>query len=613
MTQNIPSRGTAITAIWIVCGLIILSGCQSFSRWSPSRDDERRGTPTENGPALKHQPATIENMLSSVGGQPDLEPPTAPSATPTGATNSGGQINLEDVGLAADAVHVEAGMPIEEIDSGESSQLPEFIESAVHPYGQITPPIVSPEAFRNRNPGTPVAEDTGPGEPVTGVISDSIPPMATVADTATLQPPVTVPSGTRVSSATPVPSAAPETAATGTDATEPAVTTTAGNDTNNTARTATIIPAVTAPQSAAEQEVIKLVGKSQAEEPVEISQELDSLLTPPGADSVGMSLGDQPPGAVAQFGDTQIPDSVSPAAPPVRAVGLNQPDVHNANNAPAAAALATQATPRQLTWQEQLQASIEMLDQQLQDPAAARPEGMSQIRRHLLQLVAGTAQPGSFEINGMSDVERDYWQQQLTSIQVMLNGLPDEDPAASGQMVQRRRATAAVSHLDQAASQLARQATLQIENATFCTQVHGFGDVTAAGRQFVANQPMLIYCEIENYGLRPATPNQAGQQQFVAELRGQYVIIDSRNEVVQQHQFQSVQDTTHVRRKDFYMYFPLAIPELPPGRYRLQLSVEDLVGNKFSSARPDLEFTIINAPATGQGPRTAGRRPIDRR
>ncbi len=573
MIQNYRIRWSALTAVWIATGLVLSTGCQSLIRWPLGHDDPRRQLSPDEGPARNHQPKPVESLIPMADAAP-AGIPADPADSVSAAVRPGAGIDMEDVGLAPQNVHVESSTPPDGMVPQESGQLPEFLETAVHPFGHLTPPTVSPEAFQTSRPA-PVPDNQTDREPPSAVglsdTQDSAPPQTAnpVAELAgTVQTPA-------VAGAPPAEAAAP-----------------AG------------------PPS--DPSVIKLVVQSRPDEAPRLPGALNQMLSRPqpgeaaaGQGGVSMTLGDQPLPPSAP-----VPD---PGAPRVPSAGIIAPSVEadpaiqtvggqTATSAPAAIP-DSQHQPLQLTWQEHLRASMESLDQLLENPEADDSVATTRVRRYLLQLVAGSADPESFEISGLSESEQEYWQQQLKSVQVMLNGLPDEDPAAPSQLVRRRRATAAVQHLEIAANQLARQASLQINNPAFCSQVLGFGQITPSGGEFVANQSVLIYCEIDNYDLRPAA--QAGDGEFVAELRGQYVVVNDQNRVVHQHQFQAVQDTTRVRRKDFYMYFPVVIPELPAGHYRLQLSVEDLVGKKFGSAHPDLDFVVIDGAAASRPARTA--------
>ena len=254
---------------------------------------------------------------------------------------------------------------------------------------------------------------------------------------------------------------------------------------------------------------------------------------------------------------------------------------------------------KQLTWDAQLDAAIHQLDSRLQgDTSDSSVE--QQVRLHLLKMIAGEAVPEDLQLAGAEEHHRQFWQHQLRALSVLLDAAPSgEQTDASRAAAQRRRATLATKQLELASSQLANHSSLQLEQCAFCTEVLGFGQYTPAQTPFEPGQQVLIYCEIDNYSLRQT--ETAGQgKQFVAELQGQYSIVDSRNQVVYQYQYQPITDRSQRRRQDFYMFFPVTLPRLAAGQYRLQLSIEDLVGKKVASSRQDLVFDV--APGTPSEP-----------
>ena len=184
----------------------------------------------------------------------------------------------------------------------------------------------------------------------------------------------------------------------------------------------------------------------------------------------------------------------------------------------------------------------------------------------------------------------------------MLDESAVQGTTGSATMISRRkRATRASAELERAHIQLSGISTLRLTQCAFANEVRGFGQFTPASTAFRPGQQVLIYCEVENYSVRHY--DYSGQIQHVAELQGRYSIIDSNNRVVYQHQYQPVRDSAQRRRKDFYMFFPVTIPQMGPGQYRLQLSVEDLVGNKVARCQEDMFFNVSSTA----GPRTQAK------
>lgn len=150
---------------------------------------------------------------------------------------------------------------------------------------------------------------------------------------------------------------------------------------------------------------------------------------------------------------------------------------------------------------------------------------------------------------------------------------------------------ATLAELRKAVERLESLADLTVANGTFCKQVSGFGQFKAfSSTTFEPTQRMLVYCEVENYS---SVLRQANQRTEVCTLlRGSYAIYDRQGRAVQQAEYPIVEDVARKRRRDFYMYFPIQLDNLPPGQYRLELQIEDLNGNKTGSIEPGMEFRV---------------------
>ena len=140
-----------------------------------------------------------------------------------------------------------------------------------------------------------------------------------------------------------------------------------------------------------------------------------------------------------------------------------------------------------------------------------------------------------------------------------------------------------------------------VDQCHFCNEILGFGQYSEVPNRFVSGQQVLIYCQIENYGT--TLTQEQGQPRFQARLRGSIVIKDRFGRIVKREQYAEVQDIARQKRNDFYMYFPVTIPELDEGTYSLTLSVEDLVSGRSAPATVPLEFTVFRGPKS----RTAGQ------
>ena len=101
---------------------------------------------------------------------------------------------------------------------------------------------------------------------------------------------------------------------------------------------------------------------------------------------------------------------------------------------------------------------------------------------------------------------------------------------------------------------------------------------------------MLVYCEVENY--QPTKVETDSGTRFVTKLRGSILIRDGQGRVVQENKFPTVEDVALNKRRDFYMYFPVKLDELPAGEYQLELEVEDLTAERGTKIQPAMSFSV---------------------
>lgn len=259
---------------------------------------------------------------------------------------------------------------------------------------------------------------------------------------------------------------------------------------------------------------------------------------------------------------------------------------------PAAAPRSTEhtisATERSTTrpWNDSLDETIRLLEQKLRD----QDQELSTDQRvrleaalRLLDVVAGDRRSAVRPITGADDAHRDYWQEQLYGLTVYFN---DHDvPLAD------HRATLALQHLRRATDHLAAASSLEVRNLAFCTQVDSFGRYTEFPKyEFKPDQEVLLYVEVDNF-----TAEQLHDKQghYETALQGSYQVVDLNQRKVAEHRFLLEKEICRNRRRDFFIPYRMYLPRINPGRYKLQLTIEDTKGKKMGAA-PALDFSIVN-------------------
>ncbi|HEX5106616.1 MAG TPA: hypothetical protein VFV87_22505, partial [Pirellulaceae bacterium] len=147
--------------------------------------------------------------------------------------------------------------------------------------------------------------------------------------------------------------------------------------------------------------------------------------------------------------------------------------------------------------------------------------------------------------------------------------------------------------LRDAASELAAASKLDLHNLAFCERVQSFGWYTEFPRnEFQPKQQVILYVEVDNFAAIEKGPNS-----FETQLQGHYQIFDGRGNIVAERKLPLDQEVCRNIRRDYFLAYPIYMPEsIAPGRYRLELTIEDLKasaqyqGRKFGEGM--IEFSI---------------------
>ncbi len=239
-------------------------------------------------------------------------------------------------------------------------------------------------------------------------------------------------------------------------------------------------------------------------------------------------------------------------------------------------------------WDLKLAETIANVRSQVTDEVDPLTRNGMEVNLRLLEVLQRQLRSTEKDQTEMANPERDYWQHQLDAISMML---PQESDAS--EMDRHNAAYQTLHHLRKAVERLEAIAKLSVANGAFCSEISGFGKFTPfSSNSFKPGQRTLVYCEVENYLSNARVENF--QTNFHTKLRGSYVVYDEQGRAVQQAEYPIVEDVVRQRRRDFYLYFPIQIGELPPGNYRLDLRVEDLGNNKTASLNPEMKFQVVN-------------------
>ena len=237
-------------------------------------------------------------------------------------------------------------------------------------------------------------------------------------------------------------------------------------------------------------------------------------------------------------------------------------------------------------WSEKLDETIQSVQSRLSIESEPETKNGLEINLRLLEVLKRQMIDVEDRKDALTNEEKQYWQHQLDAIALMLNS-----DGQGSDLDRHNTAINTLDHLRKAVERLESIADLKISNGEFCTEVSGFGQFKAfTSTTFNSDQRMLVYCEVENYSSVQREIN--AQSQVQTQLRGSYAIYDQDGKAVQQSAYPVVDDIARKRRRDFYMHFPIQLNNLPAGKYKLQLLVEDLNGSKSAGLEPGLEFEV---------------------
>ncbi|MDG1513424.1 MAG: hypothetical protein P8R31_17130 [Mariniblastus sp.] len=238
--------------------------------------------------------------------------------------------------------------------------------------------------------------------------------------------------------------------------------------------------------------------------------------------------------------------------------------------------------PLPIDEKSQLEVSIQKLKSQLDLETDSNRRNALEVNLQLFEFLRHQlANDGT--LTSITVEEKKYWEHQLEAIEMMAQG--------GGEEVTGKAADATLGNLRKAMSRLESIAELQIKNGAICFEIGGFGKHKSFPKNlFKPGQPILVYCEVENY----ESKDQEIDSKRVVQSRfqGSYQIENGDGQQVQSGDFPVIEDNAPQRRRDFYLYFKIKLNELEPGNYRLQMEIEDLNGQKTGNLEQDLLFIV---------------------
>ncbi len=207
------------------------------------------------------------------------------------------------------------------------------------------------------------------------------------------------------------------------------------------------------------------------------------------------------------------------------------------------------------------------------------------IHHRLLLMMAGRIDEAVEPLDGLAPSEQEYLRHQLLTLWTAI------DP--QGHPVSQRRWTSALPHLREATSYLAAATgKLDVRSLAFCTEVISFGRVKPFETdRFQAGQEVILYSEVDCFAAERLSDG------YETHFNASFEIYDADGKRVADKILPADRQAGKNYRRDYFIAYRMHLPShLDPGSYRLELTIEDLKGQKYGSS--SIPFQVeAKAPA----------------
>lgn len=234
-----------------------------------------------------------------------------------------------------------------------------------------------------------------------------------------------------------------------------------------------------------------------------------------------------------------------------------------------------------IDWEDAVRTAIRGIESEITNTGNPERKSLLEKNSRLLSLTVGDINSAMEPVQGVDKHVQQYLQHSMQA----WNDITDPD----GHPESRKRATLALHSQRKATQHLAATSDLQVTQATFCTAVESFGDITEFSEfRFQPGQEVLLYFEVDNF----VSLKIPDGENLETHLRGSYKIVDAATgHPVEEQSLKEDRHVSRIPRRDYFMVYRIWMPKtIAPGKYSMRLSVEDVNGRKFGEA--DIDFRI---------------------
>ena len=231
--------------------------------------------------------------------------------------------------------------------------------------------------------------------------------------------------------------------------------------------------------------------------------------------------------------------------------------------------------------QEELSAAIKAMEAATPSNPKTADELAQQARLRMLYVLAGRRDDALKPIPSAPPAMQEFWSKELYGLSTLLDSEKKSDATS--------RAAESKQIFCEALSRLGETAPLLVRNLSFCTAIQSYGCFTPFKKyEFTPDQEALLYAEMDNFA------SESTPKGYHTQLRSSYQILDSAGQRVADHTFTTTEEYCQNTRRDFFIGYHLRMPKrINPGKYTLQMTIEDLQSQKVGQST--IEFTIKEA------------------